>query len=64
MTKEQIVIVGVVVFGAFFALFNQIVMSPAIPVIMTDFGIDATTANGSCRSIRLSAESWCLSRAF
>lgn len=44
VTKGQIVIVGVVVFGAFLALLNQTVMSPALPIIMTDFGIDATTA--------------------
>ena len=33
-----------VVFGAFLALLNQTVMSPALPVIMADFGIDASTA--------------------
>ena len=31
-------------FGAFLALLNQTVMSPALPAIMTDFGIDASTA--------------------
>ena len=43
-TARQIRIVGVVVFGAFLALLNQTVMSPALPAIMTDFGIDASTA--------------------
>lgn len=37
-TARQIRIVGVVVFGAFLALLNQTVMSPALPAIMTDFG--------------------------
>ena len=31
-------------FGAFLALLNQTVMSPALPAIMADFGIDASTA--------------------
>ena len=43
-TARQIRIVGVVVFGAFLALLNQTVMSPALPAIMADFGIDASTA--------------------
>ena len=43
-TARQIRITGVVVFGAFLALLNQTVMSPALPVIMADFGIDASTA--------------------
>ena len=43
-TARQIRIVGVVVFGAFLALLNQTVMSPALPAIMVDFGIDASTA--------------------
>ena len=37
-------ITGVVVFGAFLALLNQTVMSPALPVIMADFAIDASKA--------------------
>lgn len=40
----QIRIVAVVVLGAFLALLNQTVMSPALPVIMADFAIDASTA--------------------
>lgn len=43
-TSRQVRIVGVVVFGAFLALLNQTVMSPALPVIMADFAIDASTA--------------------
>ncbi len=40
----QIRIVAVVVLGAFLALLNQTVMSPALPVIMADFAIDASAA--------------------
>lgn len=41
VTKEQIVIVAVVVFGAFLALLNQTVMAPVFPIIMIDFRIAA-----------------------
>ena len=44
ITGVQVRIVAVVVLGAFLALLNQTVMSPALPVIMADFGIDASTA--------------------
>ena len=44
VTGAQIRIVSVVVLGAFLALLNQTVMSPALPVIMADFAIDASTA--------------------
>ena len=44
ITGTQIRIVAVVVLGAFLALLNQTVMSPALPVIMADFNIDASTA--------------------
>lgn len=43
VSASQIRIVAVVVLGAFLALLNQTVMSPALPVIMTDFGVDAGT---------------------
>lgn len=39
ITGTQIRIVAVVVLGAFLALLNQTVMSPALPVIMSDFAI-------------------------
>ena len=44
VTAAQIRTVGVVVLGAFLALLNQTVMSPALPVIMSDLGIEAGTA--------------------
>ena len=44
ITGIQVRIVAVVVLGAFLALLNQTVMSPALPVIMADFNIDAATA--------------------
>ena len=44
ITGVQVRIVAVVVLGAFLALLNQTVRSPALPVIMADFGIDASTA--------------------
>lgn len=44
ISKEQVTVVGVIVLGAFIALLNQTVMSPALPAIMADFGIEAGTA--------------------
>lgn len=43
-TARQVRTVSVVVLGAFLALLNQTVMSPALPVIMADYAIDAATA--------------------
>lgn len=43
ITGQAIRIVAVVVLGAFLALLNQTVMSPALPMIMKDFNIDAGT---------------------
>ena len=43
ITGTQIRIVAVVVLGAFLALLNQTVMSPALPVIMSAVSIDGST---------------------
>ena len=43
ITGNDIRIVAIVVFGAFLALLNQTVMSPALPMIMHDYQIDAGT---------------------
>lgn len=43
-TRHEIIIVGVVVAGAFLALLNQTVMSPALPGLMQTFGVGAGDA--------------------
>ena len=48
ITGTQIRIVAVVVLGAFLALLNQTVMSPALPVIMSDFASMPRLPSGSC----------------
>ena len=41
--RDRILIVGAVVLGAFIALLNQTVMSPALPRLMTDFQVSEGT---------------------
>lgn len=41
--RDRILIVGAVVLGAFIALLNQTVMSPALPALMADFAISEGT---------------------
>lgn len=41
--RDRILIVGAVVLGAFIALLNQTVMSPALPKLMSDFAISEGT---------------------
>jgi DHA2 family multidrug resistance protein-like MFS transporter len=43
LTKKQVVTVAVLLCGTLLAVLNQTLLSPALPVIMTDFGISATT---------------------
>lgn len=44
LTKKQIVMVAVLLSGTLLAVLNQTLLSPALPSIMADFAIDATTA--------------------
>ena len=44
VTAREVRAVGVVVAGAFIALLNQTVMSPALPSLMAAFGVGAATA--------------------
>lgn len=44
ITGREIKIVGVVVLGAFVSLLNQTVMSPALPKLMADFGLEQSVA--------------------
>jgi len=44
VTGREIMVVAIVVSGAFIAILNQTVLSPALPKLMTDFGITAGTA--------------------
>ncbi len=44
VTRREIVLIGVVVAGAFIAILNQTVLSPALPKLMQTFGITAGTA--------------------
>ncbi len=43
LTRQQLLMVGVLLAGAFVAVLNQTLLSPALPVIMNDMGVDATT---------------------
>ncbi len=44
VTRREIVVVAIVVAGAFIAILNQTVLSPALPKLMRDFQITAGTA--------------------
>ena len=44
VTRREIIVVGIVVAGAFIAILNQTILSPALPKLMTDFQITAGTA--------------------
>lgn len=44
VTHREILIIGIVVAGAFLAILNQTVLSPALPKLMETFGIAAGTA--------------------
>lgn len=43
LTKQQIVTVAVLLSGTFLAVLNVTLLSPALPTIMGDMGVDATT---------------------
>lgn len=43
LTRTQLVMVGVFLAGTVFAVLNQTLLSPALPTIMADLGVDATT---------------------
>jgi DHA2 family multidrug resistance protein-like MFS transporter len=43
LTKQQIVTVAVLLSGTFLAVLNVTLLSPALPTIMVDMGVDATT---------------------
>ena len=42
--KSAVIIVGVITLGAFVSLFNQTVMAPALPSLMSEFNVSAGTA--------------------
>ena len=44
VTRRDILVIGIVVAGAFIAILNQTVLSPALPKLMEDFQITAGTA--------------------
>lgn len=43
LTKKQYTMICVFLAGALLAVLNQTLLSPALPVIMTDMQVDATT---------------------
>lgn len=43
LTKQQIITVAVLLSGTFLAVLNITLLSPALPTIMADMGVDATT---------------------
>ena len=44
LTRKQIVMLAVLVFGTFVTVLNQTVVSPALPSIMSEMSVDAATA--------------------
>lgn len=43
LTRQQLTMVAILLVGAFLAVFNQTLLTPALPTIMRDFHVDATT---------------------
>ncbi|MGI6591109.1 MAG: MDR family MFS transporter [Eggerthellaceae bacterium] len=43
LTRQQIIMVAVLLTGTFIAVLNVTLLSPALPAIMADMGVDATT---------------------
>ena len=43
-TRHEIMVVGVVIAGAFLAILNQTVLAPALPGLMESFQVNAGTA--------------------
>lgn len=44
VSRRELVDIGIILLGAFIAILNQTVLSPALPKLMTDFNITAGTA--------------------
>ena len=44
VTRKEITVIGIVLAGAFLAILNQTVLSPALPKLMDAFSISAGTA--------------------
>lgn len=43
LTRQQLTMVAILLVGAFLAVLNQTLLTPALPTIMRDFQVDATT---------------------
>ena len=44
LTRKQITMLAILIFGTFVTVLNQTVVTPALPSIMTETGVDAATA--------------------
>ena len=44
LTRKQIIMVCVFMFGSFVTILNQTIVAPALPTIMTEMSIDAAKA--------------------
>ena len=44
LTKKQIVMLAVLVFGTFVTVLNQTVVAPVLPSVMHEMNVDAATA--------------------
>ena len=44
LTRQQVTMIVVMIFGAFVAILNQTLITPALPSIMEETGVDASTA--------------------
>ncbi|WP_454946683.1 hypothetical protein, partial [Cryptobacterium curtum] len=57
LTRQQKMMVAVILSGALLVVLNMTMLSPALPHIMRDTGVDATTVQWLC------PKKWC-KRAF
>ncbi|MEG0096195.1 MAG: MFS transporter, partial [Raoultibacter sp.] len=44
LSRKQIMMLSVLIFGTFVTILNQTIVAPALPSVMSDMGVDAATA--------------------
>ena len=64
LTRKQIIMLIVLVFGTFVTVLNQTVVAPALPSIMSEMNVDAAVAQWLTTGFTLSTPSWCPSPRF
>ena len=64
LTRKQIVMLIVLVFGTFVTVLNQTVVAPALPSIMNEMSVDAAVAQWLTTGFTLVNAIWCPSPRF